>query len=197
MSPFAALRDVGDPASWADLAALVGPGQAVPIAGGPDQAPDGWTRGWTIPGVQMVGTDRLVGAPDEEAVVLGADDVPDMLDLTARTRPGPFAPETYLMGTYRGIRRDGRLLAMAGERMRPEGATEVSAVCTDPEARGQGLASRLVLAVAHGIRARGELPILHAASENEGAIRLYEGLGFEVRRKIVFGSVIAPGRADA
>ncbi|RHA43553.1 GNAT family N-acetyltransferase, partial [Cellulomonas rhizosphaerae] len=171
----------------------VGPGQEVPIAGGAENVPDGWVRGWTLPGVQMVGTDRLAGVPDDESRVLGADDVPDMLDLTARTKPGPFAPETYLMGTYRGIRRDGRLVAMAGERLRPGGATEVSAVCTDEAVRGQGLASRLVLAVAHGIQERGELPILHAAGANEGAIRLYRSLGFEIRKQVVFGSVHTPG----
>jgi ribosomal protein S18 acetylase RimI-like enzyme len=192
VSPFVGLRDVRDPRAWADLAALVGPGAEVPIAGGADEVPDGWTRGWTLPGVQMAGTDRLEGTPDDESVVLGVQDVPDMLALTKRTRPGPFAPETYLMGTYRGIRRDGRLVAMAGERLRPAGATEVSAVCTDEEVRGQGLASRLVLAVVHGIRARGELPILHAAASNEGAIRLYRSLGFEVRRQVVFGSFVAP-----
>lgn len=193
VSPFVGLRDVTDPQAWADLAALVGPGQEVPIAGGADEVPDGWVRGWTLPGVQMVGTDRLAGVPDDESTVLGADDVPDMLDLTARTKPGPFAPETYLMGTYRGIRRDGRLVAMAGERLRPGGATEVSAVCTDEAVRGQGFASRLVLAVAHGIQARGELPILHAAGSNEGAIRLYRSLGFEIRKQVVFGSVHTPG----
>ena len=81
---------------------------------------------------------------------------------------------------------------MAGERLRPGGATEISAVCTDAEVRGQGLASRLVLAVAHGIRARGEVPFLHAAAHNEVAIRLYLALGFEVRRSVVFGAVHTP-----
>jgi ribosomal protein S18 acetylase RimI-like enzyme len=197
VSPFVALQDPRDAGAWADLAALVGPDQEVPVAGGAELAPDGWSRGWTIPGVQMVGTDRLVGVADDESVVLGPDDVPDMLALTDRTRPGPFAPETYLMGTYRGIRRGGRLVAMAGERLRPGGATEVSAVCTDEEVRGQGLASRLVLAVAHGIQARGQLPILHAATSNEGAIRLYRSLGFEVRRHVMFAGVRTPGQVQA
>jgi ribosomal protein S18 acetylase RimI-like enzyme len=197
VSPFVALRDAADADAWADLAALVGPGQEVPVAGGSELAPEGWSRGWTIPGVQMVGTDRLVGEADEESVVLGADDVPEMLALTDRTRPGPFAPETYLMGSYRGIRRSGRLVAMAGERLRPGAATEVSAVCTDEQVRGQGLASRLVLAVVLGIQARGELPILHAASSNEGAIRLYRSLGFEVRRQVMFAGMTTPVRVHA
>ncbi|MGY4643687.1 GNAT family N-acetyltransferase [Cellulomonas sp. URHB0016] len=193
VSPFVALRDPADPASWADLVALVGPGQQVPIAAAPDELPDGWVRSWSLPGVQMVAAASLVGAPDEESVVLGAGDVPDMLALTGRTEPGPFAAETYRTGTYRGIRRDGRLVAMAGERLRPGGATEISAVCTDADVRGRGLASRLVLAVAHGIRARGEVPFLHAAAHNERAIRLYLALGFELRKRVVFAMVNTPG----
>ena len=113
-----------------------------------------------------------------EAVRLGADDVPDMLALVARTRPGPFLPRTVELGTYLGIRREGRLIAMAGERLHPPGWTEISAVCTDAAFRGQGLGSRLVRAVALGIRERGETPFLHTAATNTAAIRLYESLGF-------------------
>lgn len=192
VSPFHALRDAVDPAAWADLAALVGPGVQVPLSGAPDELPDGWVRTWQLGGVQMVATDAVRAAPDEEAVVLGADDAPEMLALVARTEPGPFAAETYRMGTYLGLRRDGRLVAMAGERLRPGGATEISAVCTDEAVRGQGLATRLVHAVAHGIVARGELPFLHAAAHNERAIGLYLSLGFEIRREVVFGAVTTP-----
>jgi predicted GNAT family acetyltransferase len=77
------------------------------------------------------------------------------------------------------------LAATAGERMHPPGYTEVSAVCTDPGYRGQGLASRLMLAVAAGIRERGEIPFLHAAGANVNAIRLYEALGFRVNRPLL------------
>jgi ribosomal protein S18 acetylase RimI-like enzyme len=108
-----------------------------------------------------------------DLVVLGAVDVPEMLDLVARTRPGPFEPETYRLGTYLGVRRAGWLVAMAGERLHPPGYTEISAVCTDPGVRGQGLASTLVRAVAHNIRERGEIPFMHAAATNVNAIRLY------------------------
>ena len=87
--------------------------------------------------------------------MLGAADVPEMLDLVERTQPGPFLARTVELGTYLGIRRDGRLVAMAGERLHPPGFTEISAVCTDAAYRGQGLATRLVRAVAAGIRRRG------------------------------------------
>ncbi|MFT4128282.1 MAG: GNAT family N-acetyltransferase, partial [Gordonia sp. (in: high G+C Gram-positive bacteria)] len=96
------------------------------------------------------------------------------------------------MGTYLGIRRAGVLVAMAGERMHPPGWTEISAVCTDPACRGQGLAALLVRAVAAGIVARAETPFLHAAADNTTAIRLYEALGFVVHREVVFRLVEVP-----
>ena len=137
---------------------------------------------FSLDGVQLV-DDGLAAAPDPEAVRLGPADVPEMLDLVERTRPGPFLPRTVELGTYLGIRRNGALIAMAGERLHPPGWTEISAVCTDPDFRGEGLATRLILAVAHGIRERGETPFLHTAASNTNAIRLYESLGFRLRRR--------------
>ena len=134
-------------------------------------------------GVQLV-ADSLDARPDDEAVTLGPADVPDMLSLAERTKPGPFLPRTIELGTYLGIRRDGELVAMAGERLRPPGWTEVSAVCTDPAWRGHGFASRLTRAVAAGIIARGDTPFLHAIAANVTAIRLYKDLGFTNRRDI-------------
>jgi hypothetical protein len=96
------------------------------------------------------------------------------------------------MGTYLGVRRGGRLVAMAGERLHPPGWTEISAVCTDAEHRGEGLATRLVLAVAAGIRERGDTPFLHASAANVDAIRLYAALGFRLRRTLRFGAVRTP-----
>jgi predicted GNAT family acetyltransferase len=116
-----------------------------------------------------------------------------MLDLVRRTRPGPFEKRTYLLGGYLGIRRGGALVAMAGERMHPPGWTEISAVCTDPAQRGQGLAARLTLAVAAGIRDRGDVPFLHTGADNAPAIRLYEVLGFTLRRETSF-DVVRPAR---
>jgi ribosomal protein S18 acetylase RimI-like enzyme len=182
MSPFGALADPADPAGWRDLATLTDEAllTAPALSAGP-----GWEATFSLPGVQMVGT-GMTGADVPEAVLLTETDVPEILDLVERTRPGPFAKRTIEMGRYLGIRREGRLIAMAGERLRPPGWTEVSAVCTDPEFRGQGLAARLTLAVAAGILERGELPFLHAASTNTDAIRLYERLGFEVAHPVVF-----------
>jgi ribosomal protein S18 acetylase RimI-like enzyme len=190
LAPEALTHDPGG--GWAALYGLVGPGGHVGVPGEIPEPPDGWTMLEVIRGVQLVATDALVAEPDAEAVRLGDADVPEMLDLTARTKPGPFLPRTHLLGTYLGIRRGGKLAAMAGERMHPPGWTEISAVCTDPGHRGQGLGTRLVRAVAAGIRARGETPFMHAAADNVNAIRLYEALGFERRRYIDFHILRAP-----
>ncbi len=190
VSPFGALPSDPTEGDWADLAALLGPGSTVALVNGGDPPP-GWTVGFHAAGVQLV-DDGIAAAPDPEAVVLTAADVPEMLALVGRTRPGPFLPRTVELGTYLGIRRDGALVAMAGERMHPPGWTEISAVCTDAAYRGRGLATRLVHAVAYGIRQRGEQALLHAAADNTNAIRLYEALGFRLRRPVVFQSVRAP-----
>ncbi|OPG07523.1 GNAT family N-acetyltransferase [Microbispora sp. GKU 823] len=196
VSPFFALPDEPGPADWSDLAALAGPGATVPVTGAAAAVPDGWEVVSNGAGVQLVGDD-VVPAPDDEAVRLETADVPEMLDLVARTQPGPFRPRTIEMGTYLGIRRGGALVAMAGERLHPPGWTEISAVCTDPAFRRQGLASRLVLAVAAGIRARGETPFMHAAASNTTAIRVYEALGFRLRRRTAFVAVRVPADVPA
>ncbi|AOR36151.1 GNAT family N-acetyltransferase [Streptomyces fodineus] len=193
VSPWLALPDDPDARDWADLAALAGPGAEIPLSGYCGAVPEGWEVTFRADGVQLV-DDGLAAAPDPEAVRLGPADVPEMLGLVARTRPGPFLSRTVELGTYLGIRRGGTLIAMAGERLRPPGWTEISAVCTDPAFRGEGLATRLVLAVAHGIRERGDTPFLHASARNTGAIRLYESLGFRLRRRTAFLAACAPTR---
>jgi ribosomal protein S18 acetylase RimI-like enzyme len=195
MSPFTALADSRDPEGWTQLAGLAGPSGLVLMCERPetlDHLPAGWSVVHQIPGVQMVATDALRTAPDPEAVQLGPDDVDDMFKLVARSEPGPFEPRTRELGTYLGLRREGRLAAMVGERMHPTGYTEVSAVTTDPDFRSRGFAGRLVRAVAHGIVERGETPMLHASATNLGAIRLYESLGFAERRRPLFMLLKAP-----
>ncbi|MGW3264808.1 GNAT family N-acetyltransferase [Streptomyces sp. NPDC001056] len=193
VSPWLALPDEPEARDWADLAALAGPGVEVPLNGYCGEVPEDWEITFHMGGVQLV-DDGLAAAPDAEAVRLGPADVPEMLDLVGRTRPGPFLPRTVELGTYLGIRRGGALVAMAGERLRPPGWTEISAVCTDPAFRGQGLAGRLILAVAHGIRERGETPFLHTSARNTNAIRLYESLGFRLRRTTSFLTARVPER---
>lgn len=191
VSPFSALDDPADPRAWDDLAELVGPGAATPVSGAV-AVPAGWQIEHNGEGVQLVDT-ALHAEPAPEAVRLGPADVPEMLDLIALTRPGPFLPRTVEMGAYLGIREQGRLIALGGERLRPPGWTEISAVCTHPDHRGRGLATRLVRAVAAGIRERGDTPFLHAAASNTPAIRLYESIGFTLRRRTRFVLVRPPG----
>ena len=181
VSPFVALPQVPTGQDWADAAALIGAGGTLPVAGVAVVPPMGWDLVAQIDGVQLV-DDGVTATADDGAIRLSAADVPEMLDLVQRTQPGPFLPRTIELGTYLGLRRHGVLVAMAGEPLHPPGWTEISAVCTDPSYRGQGLATRLVHAVADGIRRRGESPFLHAAAENTNAIRLYESLGSRLRR---------------
>jgi len=180
ISPFNAVADVANPQAWNDLRELIGEeAVAIVIADGL-VVPDGWQVVETFPGVQMSGDD-VVGVHDSELVKLDISDAPEMLDLIARTEPGPFLPRTVELGGYLGVRVDGDLVAMAGRRLNPPGWIEISAVCTAPEHRGKGYAARLVLAVAAGIQESGQKPFLHTGAENESAIRLYEKLGFKIR----------------
>ena len=190
VSPFAALPDDADAAAWADLAALVGPGHDVAVAGG-HVPPPSWITIAAGEGVQLV-ADTVAPAEDPRAVRLGPDDVAEMLALVERTKPGPFLARTIELGTYLGLRQDGRLVAMAGQRLNPTGWREISAVCTDLEFRGRGYGTRLVLAVAADIVGRGERPLMHAAASNVTAVRLYETLGFRLRRHTRFGLYRSP-----
>jgi GNAT superfamily N-acetyltransferase len=190
VAPFLAMPDEPDAADWADAANLTGPGGLLPLSGTRVAPPAGWEVVQGIEGVQMTG-ERLAVADDPEAQPLGRADVPDMLDLTARAKPGPFLPRTFELGTYLGIRRQGALIAMAGERLHPDGWTEISAVCTDEAWRGHGLATRLIRAVGAVIRARGDVPFLHAVATNP-AIGLYEHLGFRLRKSTVFAAARVP-----
>ncbi len=180
---FSALPDEAGPDAFAALAALVGPGAtAVLSRPAPLTLPAGWEITVRMNSLQMVATEPI-GAPDESFARLRAGDVEEMLALVERNRPGPFRPRTIELGTYIGHREGlaARLVAMAGERVHLSGYTEVSAVCTDDEARKRGLATRLVRAVAAGIEGRGETPVLHVLAENHAAVRVYESLGFEIR----------------
>lgn len=137
--------------------------------------------------VQMVADGPPTGAfADPGIVELGEGDAAAMAALAEATRPGPWGSATRHYGPFYGVRREGRLAAMAGERMRPAaGLAEVSGVCTWPQFQGQGLAASLIRRVMAGFAARGDRPFLHSYAGNAGAIRLYESLGFRVRREMV------------
>lgn len=182
-SVFAALPDRPGPDDWADLARLVGPDGDAVLFRAAVERPPGWVCTWELPGVQLVAPPGL-GRPADDVVPLTAADRDEATALVTATRPGPWRPRTIELGRYVGIRRGGRLVALAGERLRPGGHVELSAVCTATEARGQGLASRLVLHLVAGIEADGAVPFIQAAADNHPAVRLYEALGFRHRREV-------------
>ena len=115
---------------------------------------------------------------------LTAEDVPQMVALAKMTEPGPFAVRTHELGEFFGIFESGRLMAMAGQRLHVEGFREVSAVCTHPDARGKGYARTLMSEVMARIRTEGEIPFLHSFVDNAPAIRVYNDLGFRLRRNL-------------
>ncbi|MEO6283136.1 MAG: GNAT family N-acetyltransferase [Dyadobacter sp.] len=121
-----------------------------------------------------------------EVVSLTAGHVPEMVALTSLTNPGPFARETIRFGHYEGIFDHGRLVAMAGQRLHPEGFAEISAVCTHPDHLGKGYARHLLLRQVNRIQQTNEKPFLHVKADNVRAIGVYESLGFVIRTEIFF-----------
>ncbi|MFC5371884.1 GNAT family N-acetyltransferase [Brevundimonas faecalis] len=123
-------------------------------------------------------------------------DAPAMLALATLTEPGPFFDKTHRLGDFFGVKHDGRLVAMAGERLKPDGFTEVSGVCAHPDARGRGYAGALMRTVIERILARGETAFLHSYADNAGAIALYHALGFTIRAEMQM-RMLAKGDAGA
>ncbi|PSR53499.1 hypothetical protein AHMF7605_08155 [Adhaeribacter arboris] len=122
---------------------------------------------------------------DKNLVALKETDVPAMLNLTQRTKPGPFLSGTIQLGSYFGFFEESKLIAMAGQRLKPGMYTEISAVCTDAGYTGKGLAKKLVMHQVSQILAESRIPILHLNSENSPAYNLYAKIGFQTRREMV------------
>jgi len=173
-----------DPESWEAQAELAGPeGYTMFFRDEVPAPPPGWEEVFRGPTWQMVAGD-LSPVPDVSPVPLGPEDAMQMVALAELTQPGPFFPRTHEMGTYVGVKREGRIIAMAGERLKVPGWTEISAVCTHPDAQRQGLGAALTLWMARSIRQAGDEAFLHVLEHNDNALRLYRALGFEIRRKV-------------
>jgi ribosomal protein S18 acetylase RimI-like enzyme len=184
VSPLAAFPEP-TPEGYESLTGLVDTGATIGLfLDAPYQPQAGWSFLAGAPMPEMVYEGDGVpssSASDPEIVELSAADVPEMMALTALTKPGPFHKRTYELGTYLGIRREKKLVAMAGERLKVPGYTEVSAVCTHPDHTGHGYARILMIEVMQRILERGETPLLHVREDNVRAIQLYERLGFRLR----------------
>jgi len=184
MTPFADMPRLSEE-NFAALAALMAP-QDIAVLFTPDAVtpPAPFNVVLADTGEQMIGMPAEVPADGVDILTLGAADVPDMVELTTLTKPGPFTTRTHELGTFLGIRIDGQLVAMVGERMKPAQYTEMTAVCVRPSHRGRGYGQMLLSAIARRIATRGESPFLHVFSHNESAIALYRRQGMEIRRRL-------------
>jgi ribosomal protein S18 acetylase RimI-like enzyme len=176
--------------SYASLATLLRPEEKIGLfLHTPPNPPAGWDVVLSGDLLQMVYNGTSKPSPATDVVELSDGDVPDMMELAHLTKPGPFNPRTHELGDYFGIRRNGTLTAMAGERLRFPGYTEISAVCTHPDHLGRGYAAALIGVLVGRICLRNETPFLHVRGDNERAIALYERLGF-VRRLTYYYAVL-------
>ncbi len=183
--PFAATGDDGPDSLIALAAMATGDSEMWLVGQDVAVAPPGMTIARTATLAQMVATTvSPAQAPPFEWTVLGEADAEEMRALALLTRPGPFHPLTHRLGRFIGVREQGQLVAMAGERMHLPGFTEVSGVCTHPDFRGRGLAGALMRIVMQAMLDRGETPFLHAYAAHGRTIALYETLGFAVRAKL-------------
>jgi len=188
VTPIGAVREPS-PAAYAALAALLAPVEILYLGVlEPAPLPAGLALEAEKPMLQMQLTqpvETATLAADPSPVELGAADAGEMCALVDLTHPGPFGPEAYRLGRFIGLRdASGRLVAMAGERFRVPGCTEISAVCTHPDVQGRGYARLLMNHIAAGIQARGETPFLHVLEENTRAAGLYLHMGFTTRRRL-------------
>lgn len=194
VSPIVGMAHVGTAqsgeAGFAALRRIVAPGEMV---GGFDLGPPypPWELIFEGTAIQMIQAQPpdvaplAPNLPEMEVVVLSTADAADMLDLVAIAQPGPFMPRTVEMGRYLGIRLGDDLIAMAGERTRLPGYTELSAICTHPDHVGKGLATHLVTRLIDSHVQQGIISFLHVDVNNTRAKGLYAHLGFVERRRFL------------
>jgi predicted GNAT family acetyltransferase len=195
--PFAAARD-NSPLSLAALAALPRPGEVMVLVETSRPAvPPGFNAVRTGSLVQMILTRPPEPVADPRIVPLSEADAEEMLALAKLTEPGPFTLKAQTLGAFYAIRVDGRIAAMAGERMRQPGFAELSGVCVHPDFRGRGLARLLSVFVTHRILERGQTPFLHAWEHNTAAITLYETIGYELRATMNLAAIKMKDSATA
>jgi ribosomal protein S18 acetylase RimI-like enzyme len=181
------LSAFGEPtrAGYESLAHLLVAGEVTALLlEAPPAPPANWAVVEAVPLLQMVQEDCEMPSPLADLIELNEADAPEMMALAELTKPGPFGRRTHELGAYLGIRRMGSLVAMAGERLRVPGYTEISAVCTHPGYTCNGYATTLILTLVKRIRDRNQTPFLHVRPENKRAVELYQRLGFRIRRML-------------
>lgn len=192
VAPFAAVRQREDEAMRA-LSSLLTPGETVYMMGAEPLVVPGLVFKGTLAGVQMMFPEDAdlpgAGAGSVEVLKLSCENAAEMVALTEVAFPGYFRIRTCEMGTYYGVRGNGRLVAMAGERMAFDRYKEISGVCTHPEHRGKGYAAALITQLLADHRRDGWLSCLHTGAANRRAIDLYQRLGFAVSREVSFHRV--------
>jgi ribosomal protein S18 acetylase RimI-like enzyme len=140
-----------------------------------------------IEGVQMIYRGGLQHQDNDLSIVpLTMAHVPQMIELTKLTKPGPFASRTIEFGHYEGIFRGNQLVAMTGQRLHVDQYMEISAVCTHPDHRGKGYAKQLIIRQINRIIAASCTPFLHVRNGNDSAIKVYVDLGFVKRSDMTF-----------
>jgi GNAT superfamily N-acetyltransferase len=195
--PFAAARD-DSAESLQALGELAGPDEALLLLqADPIVLPSGYLAEIMASGVQMVLQRTPPKVADTRIERLSEADAPEMLALATLTKPGPFSPKAQALGEFFGVKADGRLIAMAGERLKPAGYTEVSGVCTHPDFQGRGLGKLLSVFMTHRVLERDETPYLHAYATNAAAIGLYESIGFQLRTMMNVAVIRAVGAPPA
>jgi ribosomal protein S18 acetylase RimI-like enzyme len=191
VSPFAAFSEIS-PGNFRTLYEVL-PDERLALIISPfeREIPAEWKVVATMRGLQMVyDTAKEQEEIGADLVTLTPAHVPEMVALTKLTNPGPFASRTIAFGHYHGIFDDGKLAAMAGQRLHVFNYAEISAVCTHPEHTGKGYARRLLLNQVNRIKAASEIPFLHVRYDNERAVKVYESLGFSTRREVYFYAIV-------
>jgi ribosomal protein S18 acetylase RimI-like enzyme len=179
VAPFAA---VAEPSAMAmqQLHALLAPLEWVWVIGENSARTPGLSIEEALDCLQMImPEDRALPEPLRSIVGLGDKEAPEMFELANTTAfPGFFRRRTHEMGSYLGVRSEGALIAMGGERLMLDGYPELSGICTHTAYRGKGLAAGIIAELVRNHRRDGLVSWLQVAVSNSRAIDLYSRLGF-------------------
>jgi len=175
-----------DRPDFGTLANYCEPGESFYLDIWSGEAPAGWRVEREARMYKMV-WDASVPDSDEapDAIPLRPEHASQAVELAKLTNPGPFGIRTPELGEYFGYFDNGRLIAMAGERMCAGDLHEVSGICTHPHFQGRGLARKLTLKLVRRQMQRGKTPFLHVMSHNVPARALYTKMGFRNYRETV------------